>query len=305
MRAVETCFRAAAASLLLAATVDAGPQSPIMDPSGLKTMTVDVDGLSMRVRTGGLANRKPAQPVVVFESGGGSPLDTWDPILIGVVRFAPVIAYDRAGTGQSAWDSLPPTPERVVVRLQRLLGRLDVAPPYVLVGHSWGGALIRYFGGTHPESVAGLVYIDPTDILQEPSNEIAMFESIGAGAAARTAFYDLMERGMANAPDAMRAEGTVTLRIFRSEVAARRIPAAPDVTTTVILAGRPATLPPSGLPFDTKRYAEAVYRDRLDRLRHWVRGGGEFLVATNAGHMVHADDPKLVIGAIARVVQGR
>jgi pimeloyl-ACP methyl ester carboxylesterase len=265
------------------------------------TTAVEIDSLSLRVRTAGLHGCKAGQAAIIFESGGGAPLETWDPILSTVATFAPVVAYDRAGTGQSSWDSLPPTPQRGVARLRRLLATLDVAPPYMLVGHSWGGALIRYFGGASPADIAGMVYIDPADITQEPADEITIFESIGAGRAARDAFYDVMERAMADAPAPLRAEGAVTMNIFRQDVASRQLPSAPDVPTTVILAGKPASFPPNGLPFDTTRYADAVQRHRRQRLRGWVRGGGEFLVAMNAGHLVHADDPELVIEAIRRL----
>jgi pimeloyl-ACP methyl ester carboxylesterase len=197
-------LRAAIACMLAASMLGASGQ--IGSRSAMVTSAVDVDGLALRVRTAGLQERRAGHPAVIFESGGGAPLETWDPIFLGVADFAAVVAYDRVGTGQSAWDSLPPTPERVVARLRRLLVTLNVAPPYVLVGHSWGGALIRYFGGGSPRDVAGMVYLDPTDITQEPRDEVAIFESIGAGAAARDAFYELMERAMANAPAPLRAQ---------------------------------------------------------------------------------------------------
>jgi pimeloyl-ACP methyl ester carboxylesterase len=107
--------------------------------------------------------------VVVFESGGATPLETWDPILSEVAAFSPLIAYDRPGTGESEWDCEPPTPDHVVARLHGLLAELGVEPPFVLVGHSWGGALARYFAGIHPEDVDGVLYLDPTDITLSPA----------------------------------------------------------------------------------------------------------------------------------------
>jgi pimeloyl-ACP methyl ester carboxylesterase len=97
----------------------------VLQPSLTTTMR-DVDGVRIRIRTSGLSARRPGQPVVVFESGGGASLETWDPILTAVAGFAPVIAYDRSGTGQSDWDGLPPTPERIASRLRRLLADLGV-----------------------------------------------------------------------------------------------------------------------------------------------------------------------------------
>src|SRR6185436_18751772 len=104
----------------------------------LATRMVRVDARQIRVRTAGLESRAARQPIVVFESGGSAPLETWDSILPAVATFAPLVAYDRTGTGESPWDSLPPTPDRIVTRLRRLLATLGAAPPYLLVGHSWG-----------------------------------------------------------------------------------------------------------------------------------------------------------------------
>ena len=90
-----------------AAHVAAESAAPLM------TRIVDVDGVAIRDRTAGFDNRRPGKPAVVFESGASAPLETWDSVLPAVVRFAPGVAYDRAGTGKSAWDGLPPTTHRV------------------------------------------------------------------------------------------------------------------------------------------------------------------------------------------------
>ena len=102
---------------------------------------VVVEGHPMRVITDGLDGRGPQQPAVIFESRAGSPIRVEDPIFSSVASFAPVVAYDRSGIGDSPWDSLAPTPERVAIRLRILLSELGAAAPYVLVGHSWGGPL--------------------------------------------------------------------------------------------------------------------------------------------------------------------
>lgn len=79
-----------------------------------------------------------------------------------VAALAPVVAYDRAGNGESADDGQPPTPQHVARRLHALLAEAGARPPYVLVGHSWGGPLITMFQSLYPGEVAGLVYVDPT-----------------------------------------------------------------------------------------------------------------------------------------------
>ena len=49
-------------------------------------------------------------------------------------------------------------------RLKKLLESLGVPSPFVLVGHSWGGALARYFAGEYPQLLQAILYIDPTDV---------------------------------------------------------------------------------------------------------------------------------------------
>jgi pimeloyl-ACP methyl ester carboxylesterase len=261
----------------------------------------DVDGVRLRVRTSDLSARQPGQPVIVFESGGGAALETWDSILTAVAGFAPVIAYDRSGTGQSDWDELPPTPERIAARLRQLLADLGVAPPYLFVGHSWGGALVRYHVGRHPEGVVGVLYLDPTDITQTTEDEVAVFEAIGAGAAEHAAFDRMMETAMAAAPPALRAESRVIMSLLRSPRASRGLGEPPRVPTSIIIAGRPTTMPPT-LPFDAKAYATAAHAARLRRMKSWAAYGGIFEAPPASGHMVHLDVADMVVAEIRRLV---
>jgi pimeloyl-ACP methyl ester carboxylesterase len=212
------------------------------------------------------------------------------------------VAYDRAGTGQSAWDELPPTPDRVATRLQRLLATLQIAPPYVLVGHSWGGALVRYFVGRYPKQVTGVLYLDPTDITLSKSDLVALFASIGASAVEYESFMKAMDKALAAAPAAMRAEAAVITNLLDNDEARRAFPEPPRVRASVIVAGRVAA-PPAGLvPFDAKAYADAMHKSQLARLRGWVAEGGTFEIAETAGHMIHVDDRERVIAAIRRLV---
>jgi pimeloyl-ACP methyl ester carboxylesterase len=289
--------------LLLALAVMAMPVCASAQQATMPiTRTIEVDGLSMRVRTAGLEQRTSRQAVVVFESGGSAPLETWDSILPAVSRLAPVVAYDRAGTGESAWDSLPPTPERVAARLERLLSQLEVPPPYILVGHSWGGALARYFAGSHPEEIAAVLYVDPTDITLTDADLIAVFESFGAGAAEYEAFQSMMEQAMSRASAPLRAESAVIMGLLKRDPQSQPLPEPPDVPTSVIVAGR-VNIPPQNLvPFDATAYANAMHESQVRRLRTWVKNGGTFQVAANAGHIVHVDDPPLIIDAIRNLI---
>jgi pimeloyl-ACP methyl ester carboxylesterase len=131
-------------------------------PPILDERMVEVDGHHMRVQTSGLMTRETGTPVVVFEAGFmRDGISAWGSIVRGVAEFAPFVAYDRAGIGRSEPDGERPTPQHIAENLHALLGVLGVELPYVLVGHSLGGPLIRMYTALYPDEVAGLLDIDP------------------------------------------------------------------------------------------------------------------------------------------------
>ena len=100
-------------------------------------------------------------PAVVFDAAlGGSSL-SWTFIQPAVAEFTTACTYDRAGFGWSDAGPMPRTVSRIAEELQALLKAAEVPPPYVLVGHSFGGLSIRAYATSHPGDVAGLVFVDP------------------------------------------------------------------------------------------------------------------------------------------------
>ena len=105
-----------------------------------------------RVGTGG--------PSIVFEAGGASSSAMWWPLQDRLADLTTVVAYDRAGLGWSDPAPLPRSIEDRTADLHAVLTTAGIPPPYVLVGLSYGGPLIRLFAARHPELVAGLVFVD-------------------------------------------------------------------------------------------------------------------------------------------------
>lgn len=70
------------------------------------------------------------------------------------------VIFDRAGLG---WSESAPGPAGLLAAhhdLHAALHRADIEPPYVLVGHSIGGYIVRRFAAAHPDEVAGVVLLD-------------------------------------------------------------------------------------------------------------------------------------------------
>jgi pimeloyl-ACP methyl ester carboxylesterase len=100
-------------------------------------------------------------PAVVFDAAlGGSSL-SWSLVHPHVARITRACVYDRAGFGWSDAGPIPRTAGRIADELHRLLHEGGVPPPYVLVGHSFGGMVMRIFAARHPAEIAGIILIEP------------------------------------------------------------------------------------------------------------------------------------------------
>lgn len=292
-------------AVLAAATLVVSSEAYAQQPPVLPGVRmIDLDGRAVRVQAIGLENRRPGSPVVVFEAGATNSLEVWGGILPQVAAIAPVVAYDRAGLGQSVWDDTSPTPRHVADRLRRVLQRIGANPPYVLVGFSWGGMLARYFAGYYPQDVVGFVYVDPSPMVTESlADNLAPFETIGAGRAGFDAYWSSFAALMARASPAVRAELQVIRGLLQEDLADRDLHQVPAVPMVVIVAGKYFAVP---LPvsFDLERHFQADLRYRLEVLNGWVLGSphGTLVMANNTTHTIPREDPGLIVAAVQRVL---
>jgi pimeloyl-ACP methyl ester carboxylesterase len=100
-------------------------------------------------------------PAVVMISGMGDFALDWTLVQPQIGKFARAVAYDRAGEAWSEGAAVSALRAHAD-DLHALLAAANVAPPYVLVGQSWGGAIARVYAAKHPADVAGMVLIDST-----------------------------------------------------------------------------------------------------------------------------------------------
>jgi len=101
-------------------------------------------------------------PVVILETGLMLGAEGWETVQRRVAQTTRVVRYDRAGRGQSDPGPLPRTAGRMQADLHALL-EMDALPgPYILVGQSFGGIVVRLFAANYPGQIAGLVLVDPT-----------------------------------------------------------------------------------------------------------------------------------------------
>lgn len=140
---------------LFAASLGAQPSAP---PRPAPGRLVDVGGWKLHLNCTG--ERRPSQPLVVLEAGAGDFSVEWSLVQPRVAAFARVCSYDRAGDGWSEMGPYPRTFHQIAAELHTLLDRAGEGAPYVLVGHSYGGWLVRTYAAAYPADVAGMVLVE-------------------------------------------------------------------------------------------------------------------------------------------------
>ncbi|HFK1785820.1 TPA: alpha/beta fold hydrolase [Bacillus cereus] len=125
----------------------------IVNETGKK---LDIGGIELYYELLGINNEGPT---LVFDSGYGATLESWNSIRDDISKFSKMFIYDRAGIGKSGMNERSRHSQQSVENLRILLNKAGINPPYVLVGHSFGGLNTRLFASTYPEEVVGVVLL--------------------------------------------------------------------------------------------------------------------------------------------------
>jgi pimeloyl-ACP methyl ester carboxylesterase len=260
------------------------------------------------------------RPLVVLDAGlGGSSLD-WSLVQPEVAKVTRVCSYDRAGYGWSDPGPAPRSSRRIVDELHVALANAGLEPPYILVGHSFGGFTVRFFAGHYPEEVAGLVLVDAShprqfkrlparyrrlhDAQTRLSSLALLLARFGVLRALRLPVASPglppelrpMARALGFQTKAYAAAVGELTAYWMSATQARFAPDLPDVPLTVLSRGFPGLVP--GAP--ANRFAEVWQRLQAELATLTPRG--ELVIAERSGHCIQLDEPQLVIEAIWRMV---
>lgn len=118
-------------------------------------------------------------PTVVLEAAAPGWSLYWSLVQPEVAKVTRVCAYDRAGLGWSERGPLPRTGQRMARELHRLLDRAGISGPYVMVGHSLGGLIVRLYRHEYPKDVVGMVLVDAGQELELHRPEFRTFVNSG------------------------------------------------------------------------------------------------------------------------------
>ena len=252
-------------------------------------------------------------PTVVLVGGLRASADDWSmsnksmpAVFPKVAKFTRVCAWDRPGTpvgeNPSRSDPVlqPTTAKDAVADLHALLSAAGEAGPYVLVGHSYGGLIVRLYASTYPKEVAGLVLIDTlSEGLQDsetPEQWAIQRKLIQNDDPENLALYPALERiDVDRSCDQIRA--APALHPMPIVVLSADRPWGPQVPSMIEAGKLPADIPP-----DFGYVTDAAQKKAQERLAKLVPNE-KHITNTNSGHEIHKEHPKLVIDAIREVVE--
>jgi len=117
---------------------------------------VDLGGFRLHLHCTGAGS-----PSIVLDAALGASSLSWSLVQPELAKLSRVCSYDRAGFGWSDAGPMPRTAGRIADELRTLLDRGGVPPPFLLVGHSFGGLVVQIFAQRFRSDTAGMVLVDP------------------------------------------------------------------------------------------------------------------------------------------------
>ncbi|WP_052684523.1 alpha/beta fold hydrolase [Lentzea aerocolonigenes] len=256
-------------------------------------------------------------PLVVFEAGMSAPGSSWIHTQREISARCRTLSYDRAGYGGSDVDPQDRTLDRIVDDLTALLDALGEKEPVVLVGHSWGGPIIRLFADRAPERVAGMVFVDATlaEVMSSKNAKIAARFFALLGLLARFGGKGLIKKATFRngiSPEISAADLAIMTRDYASARAmqagsreARQIVAALPVLRRLQAAGTP-DVPTVCLQAGLVERGMTEWRPKFNQWAADLMAAvprGKMIVVEEAGHLIPQETPAVVRETIFGVVE--
>lgn len=268
---------------------------------------------------------------ILLESGLGYPSYSWRKVQPKLARMTRTCSYDRAGLGFSDPGPMPRTASAMADDIVLLVKGGALKPPFVLVGGSLGGQIVRLYAFRHREQVIGLVLVDPyaegqyrsfaavePSIAQEARDVAAEELRCVVALRAGLAYADAEAQGCIDAPPAEFSKGLKAI-VRNQRMAAKSFETTYseslmlDTENEKAIARERRDLSP--LPvivlsatneFNSQRLAKVrpallAEKARLHRGLAALSARGE-MRRVDAAHVIQADDPDTVVRAVRDVL---
>ena len=250
---------------------------------------VDLGGRSLALVESG---RGPV--TVIFETGLVAESTDWAPVQSAIAALARTVRYDRAGRGKSTPGPKARTTVDLAADLHEMLRRASIVGPFVLVGQSLGGAIVRQFAHMYPGQVLGLVFVD--------SMHPAQFERFGS----------LFPPPAPGEPEPLTKARSFWLTEWRNPETTVEFIDLPEslrqdeaITTLgrlpikVLIAGASAALP--GMPPPMRPVIQGAW-EQLQRGFLALSPNASITLVQDSGHHIQRDQPVAVTSAVSELL---
>jgi pimeloyl-ACP methyl ester carboxylesterase len=275
------------------------------------------------------------KPVVVFENGSGDFSFIWDLVQPEVSKSATTVSYDRAGYAWSESGPLPRSGRQIAYELHTALHNAGISGPYILVGQSYGGFLVRSFARFYKNEIAGVVLVDA---LNEDSriiinNKPMRIREWAKGQHAPEPQNKTKQNTIPDTPQVVKLDTSIeaplnklSVNDQKRQIWAQSQPtyrkagsnemnwSPEDVADMYVNKGKPeyilGNIPLmvlsrgnggySGLADSTALEAERI---QLQKDLTHLSTNSKIIFDNNSGHNIHLEDPALVIDAIKQVIR--
>ena len=255
----------------------------------------------------GRCSEGEAEVTVLFEPGlGGSALE-WTPVVDTIKEKVRACLYDRAGY---AWSDPGSNPRHVVKLAQearQLFAKLQADSKFILVGHSYGGLIMRQLASTMPDNIVGMILVDAShedqfsrlagesDVSMLPTSEHFVVAAPELPSGLRS---DIRRKILAFSR--MRK----TYAALHAEIASFR-----DSCNYIKQNRKTFDFPVIIISRGLDPYAEDSASGNKNRIWHELQSDfltlsadAEQVIAENSGHHIHIDEPELIVHAIEKLV---
>ena len=248
---------------------------------------VDVGGYNLNFR---IISGKG--PTILLESGGGMNATEWDALAPQLARKtgATVVAYDRAGFGQSDLPESKADLREDTAALWRGLAKLGLDRNLVLVGHSYGGFLIRFEAAEHPDAVRGLVFVDPFTL--------ELVDALGIDYCNNHPMMGKLSFD-ASHPEALTKEQRALARMVGAP-GSNLAEKAAAMRKAVIPEDIPVRVITSGVTWLPAAREQEIWRKSHEQFTASIKGA-RLIVAENSDHLIPLRQPDLLVSVVSEV----
>lgn len=228
---------------------------------------------------------------ILLEAGGGMDSREWNKLAPELSRKtgATIVSYDRAGFGKSDLPETPHDMREEVEWLWKGLQKLDLQKDLILVGHSFGGWMIRLIASEHPEAVRGMVFIDS---FTNEFVDLLGVEYLDSHPMAGKLPFDTSQ------PDKLTKIQRAMVRMVGDGLGSKL----EIMRKTTIPSLIPVLVITSGKPFLPKTEEQDAWRLSHEQLTASIKGA-TLIVAEESDHMIPFRQPALIIEAVMNVIR--